>query len=252
MYSNSITTPYFNYSNSNLNNPSKDPNSINNNIDGLVYLIKKEKYYSTILNATELAGKFKQENKRYYFIFRDLSNNTTHKLTADDIILAKKQINNWDKYKDDVKYKLYNDGYNNKNMRCETQCYNEQYNNQDKIVNLGYNSVKDKDLNDFLTKNSSSTFIHKKYFSETDLNNKSAVYKQFYKEYNEACFYVSKIRAKINQIKNNSLSGKTSNILVQLNNTIFPNLPSGELNRMYTSQNIVIIYNSVIKYLGLI
>lgn len=261
MYQSSINTPYFNYLNSNINNPSNNPDDITSNLDGLIYMIKKESYYSKIMNAVELAGKYKQENKRYYFNFHNLENNSNYKLDANDIILAKKQINDWDKYKNNVKYKLYNDGYNNRIKICNSVCYNEKYNNQDRIVNLGYNSVSDKDLNNFLNKNSKSTEVNrcntciinnkfdKIYLNENDINQKSSVYQQFYKEYREACFYVSYIRSKINHIKNTSLTGKTSNIYIKLNNVLFPNLPTNEKNKIYTSQNIMIIYNSVVQFI---
>ena len=130
-------------------------------------MIQKDKYYTDIIYAIELAGKYKKNNKRYYFNFYNFNDKKKYKLNSKDIFLAKNNINTWDLYKKYIRYKLFNEGYNNSNMRCETICYNEKYNNQDKIINLGYNSVTESNLEKYLQLNSNNSL--KIYYTEAKL-----------------------------------------------------------------------------------
>ena len=73
---------------------------------------------------------------------------------------------------------------------------------------------------------------------------KKGIYDKFFKEYQNA-LYSSNIYNKINHIKNTSLKAKKGNMGVRFNTKIFPNIKGNEMRKVYSAQEIMIIYNTL-------
>lgn len=227
------SSPYFNYVKK-INIVKKDINAIITNLDGLIYMICNERKYNKIIVSVQKAAQYKKENKRYFTKFNGVL------MDYNDIILAKNRIITYDDYKCYIKYMLYENGYNTItiNTRNNNSCMK-------KPQNFGYNAVSDDNFNKYMDQYNNTGA----YFTEEYINSKSQLYKDFYTEYKDACYYASFIKSKINYIKNSSLKGNISNITVKFNKTIFPNLPSPEYKNIYSGQGILGIYNSVLTQL---
>ena len=99
-------------------------NKINSNLNGLIYMIMKEGYYMKIINAVNKSAEYKKNNKRYYFNFYSFDDKKNYLFDSNDIYLAKNNINNYDKYQDYIRYKLYQDRYTNVSVKDRYGCSN--------------------------------------------------------------------------------------------------------------------------------
>lgn len=234
------TSPYFNYIKK-INNINKNKDSIKTNLEGLIYMIKNEKKYNKIIKMIQTSAKYKKENKRYFTKFNGKL------MDYNDIILAKNKIFTYESYKCYIKYILYQNGYNNItiNSRDNHSCMK-------KPQNYGYNAVSDDNFDKYINQYKGTYFSDCNkcspgpYLTKEYINSKIQLYKEFYTEYENACYYTSFIKSKINYIKNSSLNGNTSNICVKFNKKIFPNITSNEYKNIYSGQGILAIYNSVL------
>ena len=66
---------------------------VNTNLDALVYLLQRNRYYKKLSEAVELAGKYKKNNKVYFYTFHDLKTNRKYRLNGNEIIYAIRGIN---------------------------------------------------------------------------------------------------------------------------------------------------------------
>lgn len=66
---------------------------VNTNKKALIYLLQRNRYYKKLSEAVELAGKYKKNNKVYFFSFHDLKTGKKHILNGDEIIYAVKGLN---------------------------------------------------------------------------------------------------------------------------------------------------------------
>lgn len=271
-------SPYFDYA-YNKNDKYKlvdiCSNKISNNLNGLIYMIMKEGYYMKIINAVNKSAEYKKNNKRYYFSFYSFDDKKNYLFDSNDIYLAKNNINNYDKYQEHIRYKLYQDRYTNVSVNDRYGCSNtrntlikyDRINNKEvnkcykdcniQLRNLGYCSVSKTNLDNYMNQYNQNiddpcsckriNNVDKIYLSNTDINNKKKAYDQFRKEYYEACYYNSYIKSRIRQIKNTSLEARKANICVKLNKLIFPNIPLNELKHVYSSQEILIVYNTILQ-----
>lgn len=247
-------TPNMNYFNNSIKQsintvlPLK-ANQITTNLDALIYMFIREKYYIKIFKAVENAGKYNKENKRYYFNFRDLSNNTSTKLNSREIWLAKNGITTEPKLKCDIEYRLYQDRLVNNIV------------NQNKYQVLkcdaGYNFLSDNGFRDYLKRNIYYYTYPRENLFECNscdyrntvdpievFNQRSKVYKSFHDIYIEACNF-SRIINKVNQIKYTALQAKVNNFISVIPKTMFPNLPGNERRKLYSGKKILQIYNTV-------
>ena len=282
-----LLTPKFNYVHKLNTVTDIKKSNIDTNLKALMFMIIKEKYYKKLIENVEKAATYQKENKRFYMNFYDFDTHSSYKMDSRDIFLAKNKIFTNDSYKQYLRYKLFNDGYtnitsyidagncsSNKNnlLKFNRYEYNKEglvYNKNHlscsndcikQLENLGYCSVSNKDLDNYIDVNSKSNNstkdctpceshnkFDKIYLNENDINNKSYVYQKFYNEYRDACYYSSFIRGKINYIKNSSLQARTSNMCVKFTKDIFPNLPNNQLKKIYSGQGIIGVYNSIIQ-----
>ena len=107
-------------------------------------MIFRENYYKKIFNATDLAGKYNSENKRYYFNFYNFLDKSNTKLNSREIWLAKNQIFKTKQLKCNIEYQLYQQNLVNNivnhNKYQELKC------------GEGYNFLSEKGFNDYLSK----------------------------------------------------------------------------------------------------
>lgn len=247
--------PYMNYFDKNIQNLyyktiGLTPDKIKTNKQALIYMIFRENYYKKIFNATDLAGKYNSENKRYYFNFYNFLDKSNTKLNSREIWLAKNQIFSIPKLKCNIEYQLYQQNLVNNivnhNKYQELKC------------GEGYNFLSEKGFNDYLSK-------HIYYYNYPNLQTKNCenicdyrntenptkafedrvpIYQAFYQVYYEACFS-SKIINKINQVKQSSLEAKVNNMVARFPANIFRNMIPGERKKLYSGKDILQIYNTV-------
>ena len=228
----------------------KTPDQITTNVEALIYMIFRENYYKKIVNATDLAGKYNAENKRYYFNFYDFVNKTNTKLNSREIWLAKNQITTKEKLQCDVEYQLYQqqlvNNIVNQNKYQELKCGNR------------YNFLSEEGFQDYLTKNiyyyTYPNLRSKDCLSVCDYRNMTnpiqvfesrvPTYIEFYNVFYQACFF-SKILNKINQVKQSSLEAKVNNMVAKFPRNIFKNLKQGEWKKLYSGKDIIQIYNTI-------
>jgi len=247
--------PYMNYFSNEIKSKyyetiGKTPDQITTNVEALIYMIFRENYYKKIINATDLAGKYNADNKRYYFSFYDFINKKKTKLNSREIWLAKNQIFEKKQLQCNIEYQLYQqqlvNNIVNQNKYQELKCGD------------GYNFLTEKGFEEYLSKNiyyyTYPNLRSKDCLSVCDYRNttnptevfeeRSTIYQEFYKVFFQACYF-SKILNKINQVKQSSLEAKVNNMVAKFPRTIFPNLQQGEWKKLYSGKDIIQIYNTV-------
>lgn len=261
-------TPTFNYI-SNYYKLISNKINVKTNTDALIYMISNEKKYAKIIQTVNNAARYNNENKRYYSIFNGKS------MDSRDIYLAKNRINTYEKYKCYIKYKLYQEGYTKGKKIVINNCSNEantlvKYNrllgNNTKLCNkgctinyksYGYNNINNNKVNKYINKYDkynknnnecnkcfTGVYLNESYFSKE----KEELFNTFLNTYQEALYYGSYVRNKIEYIKTSSLKAKTTNLTLIVNKIYnFINLPPTENKKTYSGQAILGIYNSILQ-----
>lgn len=93
--------------------------NITTNLDVLIFFIKHQNYYKTIIEACNNAGSYPPNNKLYYFTFANLENKQRYKLSAYQILYA---IRRMYLYQNEKQY------YSDPIVRQYIQAYQGQYN----------------------------------------------------------------------------------------------------------------------------
>lgn len=263
-----VLLPYGNYYYKKIV-PIYDKNAVITGLDALNYFISNQSIYRKVIEMSNNSGKYNKMNKRYYAKFNGVM------MDANDILLAKKQINTYEKYREYIKIKLYEERYSKGiKKRVVNNCNSEnnqllryrrllgedvKFCNTGCIVNYedyGYNNICDDKLDkhferyknynkslDDCMKCNPSIYLSEKYFQQ-----RKSTYEKFYQTYFEACFYISHIKNKINYIKNSSLKAKTSNFFLNINKDLFNfNNYTDKSKNVYSSKDVITIYNSLIS-----
>ena len=187
-----------------------------------------------------------------------------YRLNSREIWLAKNQIFTLQQLKCNIEYQLYQDKLVNNIVN------HNKY--QDVMACNGYNFMSIDGFKKYLRRNiyyfyndnchlgnckgdlgritKQSLYIDDEIYDPKDsdpivmFEKKKDIYKKFYNEYQKA-LYSSNIYNKINHIKNTSLKAKKGNMGVKFNRNIFPTIMGSELRKVYSAQEIMIIYNTL-------
>ena len=208
--------------------------NVKTNLEGLKFMINREKYYSEIIQSIQQSAKYKKNNKIYSFIFKDLDTGRKYRLNSDDIYLAKNKIFTYDLYKDYIRKLLYDNNYTNVNVICKKNTCGTFY------KNMGYNNVTNDNLEKYINKNTNI------YMTLNLFNSKKDVYSKYYKMYFEACYYFSYIRSKINNLINTKSQSKVYRISIILNKNIFPNIETAEIKKIYNGKELFDKYKNIL------
>ena len=237
--------------------------NITNNLDAVIYLLLKGDYYKKILDADVKAAEYLQNNKLYYFYFYDFETKRNYRLSSHDIVLSKNRIFSVEALQKYVELGIWNDNLlkTEPNAFTPIRCTCKPPTNPIRTRKLLYEYeiftqsgfkqyIKDypyyTQTKEYLEEYPhNSTLNYPKFsFKTADefVNNYISVYKNYYRAYSEATYYIT-IENKINQIKRNIENAKVSYFTVNIPKDLFPALVKNI--GTYNSNEIIYIYNLI-------
>jgi hypothetical protein len=193
-----------------------DKNKIRYNIDALIYLFSNEQTYTEILNATNLAGEYIKNNKRYCYNY--INTETKENVKFDNIAF----------------YNMFARpvSFLNKNGNCKLQ---EQLNKYGSCQLQKHRSCQLRDQVNNITNNYSQYEFKMRTIKDNEIN--------FLMSYAISNYYYKRILNKIEKCRNmNERPGTEYCSIIKIPIEYFPQIQPNEIYKTYTSTQLLKIY----------